>query len=284
MDGTVMRRWLAEPLLHFLVLGGLLFGAHGWINRGGGDEPRVLRLTTAEVNWLTETWTRQWQRSPTKEELQGLVADYVKEELLAREAKAMGLDENDTIVRRRLAQKMEFLVQDTARLAEPAEAELRRLYESESARYRTPARTSFSQVYFKTEPAARKGLADLMQAHVEQLGDSSLLERDYPGLDEQVVTRLFGEKFAGNVFALEPGRWHGPIQSGYGFHLVNVSDREAPRLRPFDEVRAQVLEDWHRVQQAKANEQFVAGLLKKYEVVVDETVRPLIGPLAKLAQ
>jgi hypothetical protein len=154
-----MRRWVNEPLLHFLVLGGLLFGAHGWINRGNGDPPPVVRVTAAEVNWLAETWTRQWQRKPSEQELRGLVADYVREELLAREAEEIGLGENDTIVRRRLAQKMEFLLQDTARLVEPGEDELRRLYHADMARYQTSARISFTQIFFKTETGARTGLA-----------------------------------------------------------------------------------------------------------------------------
>ena len=120
-----MRRWLKEPLLHFLVVGGLLFAAHAWLHRGGGDAPHVVHLTAAEVNWLKEMWARQWQRPPNEQELRGLVTDYVKEGLLAREARALGLDENDTIVRRRLAQKLAFFVQDTARLAEAGEDAMR---------------------------------------------------------------------------------------------------------------------------------------------------------------
>lgn len=279
-----MRRWFNEPLLHFLILGGLVFGAYSWLHRGSSDEQRVLRVTAAEVTWLSETWARQWQRTPNEQELRGLVADYVKEELLAREAKEMGLDENDTVVRRRLAQKMEFLVQDTARLAEPTEDELRRLYDSEQARYRTPARISFTQIYFKTEAAARMGLGQVGIYSHEELGDHTLLERDYPGSDEQTVATLFGKQFARQVFSLESGKWEGPVASSYGFHLVQVRDRHDPMLRPFDEVRTQVLEDWHRSQQTKANEQFFARLLKKYEVVVDEAVRPFIGPLAKVTR
>lgn len=279
-----MRRWFSEPLVHFLVLGGLLFGAHGWNNRGVGDEPRVVRVTAAEVNWLAEVWTRQWQRQPSEQELRGLVGDYLKEELLAREAKEIGLDQNDTIVRRRLAQKMEFLVQDTARLAEPGEGELRRLYDAETTRYRTPPRISFTQIFFKTEAGARTGLAQVALHGPAQLGDHTLLDRDYATLDEQTLSTLFGGQFARQIFALEPDRWLGPVPSAYGFHLVRVNGRESPLVRPFGEVRTQVLEDWHRAQQARADEQFFAGLLKKYEVVVDETVRPLMGPFAKVAQ
>ena len=129
-----MKRLLKEPLLHFLVLGALLFGAYAWLNRGASARQEngagTVRITTTEVAWLADTWARQRQRPPTREELRGMVTEYLKEELLAREARAMGLDEDDLVVRRRLAQKLEFLVQDTSRLAEPTDEELLRLYEA----------------------------------------------------------------------------------------------------------------------------------------------------------
>jgi hypothetical protein len=279
-----MRYWLKEPLLHFLVAGGLLFAAYAWLNRGDGDTPRVVRITAAEVHWLKDMWAQQWQRPPNEQELRGIVADYVKEALLAREAHALGLDENDTVVRRRLAQKMEFLVQDTARLAEPGEDELRQLYDASRTRYQTPARMSFTQIYFKTAAAARQGLDELMTHSAAELGDRSLLEGEYARADEQTVTSLFGREFADKVFALEPYQWHGPVASAYGFHLVRISERQAAQPRPFDEVRAQVLNEWQRFQQARANAQFFAALLKKYDLVVEESVKPLIGPLAEVVR
>ena len=119
-----MKRWLQEPLLHFLVGGAILFGIHAWVNPGSADSDtasRQIRIGAGEVRWLAETWERQWRRPPTQEELNGLVSNLLREELLAHEAKELRLDENDTIVRRRLAQKLEFMIQDTARLAEPTE-------------------------------------------------------------------------------------------------------------------------------------------------------------------
>lgn len=209
-----MRGWFKEPLLHFLVAGGLLFAVYAWLNRGGGDEPRVVRITAAEVNWLRETWARQWQRPPSEQDLRGIVADYLKEELLAREARELGLEENDTVVRRRLAQKMEFLVQDTARLADPGENELREIYNANRARYQNPPRISFTQIYFTTEAAARQGLDQLATHGAADLGDRTLLERDYAEADEQAVRSLFGPEFAEKLFALEPGQWRGPVASG----------------------------------------------------------------------
>jgi parvulin-like peptidyl-prolyl isomerase len=279
-----MRHWLKEPLLHFLVAGGLLFAAYAWLNRGGGAAPDAVRITAAEVHWLQAMWARQWQRPPNEQELRGLLADYMKEVLLAREARALGLDDNDTVVRRRLAQKLEFLVQDTARFAEPREDELRQLYDASQARYRTPARLSFTHLYFKTEAAARHGLAALATSSAAELGDRSVLERDYAHADEQMVASLFGGEFASTVFALAPGPWHGPIASGYGFHLVQISERQAAQPRPFDEVRAQVLDEWQRAQQARATAQFFARLLQKYAVVVEESMQPLLGPLTEVVR
>ena len=278
----MMRYWFKEPLLHFLIVGGLLFALYGWLNPGPGNEPRVVRITAAEVNWLKGTWAGQWQRPPNEQELRGLVTNYLKEELLSHEARELGLDENDTVVRRRLAQKMEFLVQDVAQLAEPAEDELRQFYDANRTHYQAPARISFTQIYFKTETAARQGLEKLATHSKAEVGDPILLEREYTRIDEQTVTSLFGPEFSDSLFVLDPGRWQAPVASGFGFHLVRVSEREPAQPRPYEEVRAQVLNEWYRSHQAKANEQFFADLLKKYDVIVDETIKPLIGPLAEV--
>ncbi len=279
-----MKRWLTEPLLHFLLAGTLLFAAYGWLNRESADAPRTVRISVAEVNWLKETWARQWQRPPTEEELRGLVTDYLKETLLAREATEMGLDENDTVIRRRLAQKMDFLVQDTARLAEPGDAELRRYFDANRARYQAPARVSFTQLFFRSEADAQKGLAQLATRGPDELGDPSMLERDHAEADAQAVTSQFGDAFNREVFGLDAGPWHGPVASSYGFHLVRVNSRQDARPRPFEEVREQVLQDWQRVEQTKAGQRFFAELLKKYDVVVDDSVKPLVGPLAGTAR
>jgi hypothetical protein len=282
MDRPGIIKLFNEPLLHFLVFGAMLFGTYAWLNRGSVDEPHVVRITAADVNWLRVTWSRQWQRPPNDQELRGLVNDYLKEELLAREAKEIGLDEDDTIVRRRLAQKMEFLVQDTISLAEPGEDVLHRFYDSHRTEYQIPARASFMQVYFKTETAARRGLQVLAKLGPDEIGDPSLLGREYSETDEQTVANIFGKDFAASIFSIEPGSWQGPVASSYGFHLVRISERQAAQVRPFDQVRAQALDEWHRTQQTKVSEKFFAGLLKKYDVVVDQSIKSLIGPVGNL--
>jgi parvulin-like peptidyl-prolyl isomerase len=273
-----MKRWLREPLLHFLLAGGLLFAAYAWLDPGNDSPPRVVHITAAKVTWLEETWQKQWLRPPSESELRGLVRDYLEEELLAREAKELGLDEDDTIVRRRLAQKMAFLVEDTARLVEPSQDALRQLYDGDPSRYQVPARVSFRQLYFKSEAAAQRALEGLETRDAADLGDASLLERDYSQADEQTVASVLGPELAARILGLAPGRWHGPVASSYGFHLVWVDAQQRAEARPFDQVRAQVLDEWHRLQETKASDRFFAGLLEKYHVVVDESLQARIGP------
>ena len=232
---------------------------------------------------------RQHLHPPTREELRGLVTEYLKEELLAQEARAMGLDKDDLIVRRRLAQKLEFLVQDTPQLSEPADEDLRRIYEEDADRFQTPAKVSFTQIYFSRERRhdaaadAKTALAELSHSlpsiRPSDIGDPLMFEAEMLSADEQTVSGQFGKEFARTVFALQPGAWHGPIESAYGLHLVRVSDREPAKRREFAEVKAQVLGDWREQRQREDSEKYFETLLKKYDVVVDANLKPLVGPL-----
>jgi hypothetical protein len=281
-----------EPLLHFVLAGGVLFGVHAWLARPAESPEQSMvqqvRIGARDVQWLTENWARQWQRPPTRQELRGLVTDYLNEQLLAREARAVGLDDNDVIVRRRLAQKLTFLIDDTLKLAEPTDSELQQLYNQGSDLYRTDARISFTHIYFSpnrradARSDAKDTLALLVKAEAvpaaSELGDPSLLEREFHDETEQAIAAAFGPDFARTVFSSEPGAWSGPIKSGHGLHLVRVSHVETARLRPFSEVHMRVVEEWQRSQQVMAKERYLAELRKKYDVVVDESVGSLVAP------
>jgi PPIC-type PPIASE domain len=273
-----VSRWLMDPMVHFLLAGALLYAAHAWLNPKDRAEARVVRLTEAEVNWLRETWARQWHRPPDRDELRGLISDYLKEGLLAREARELGMDENDTVIRRRLAQKMEFVVKNTASLAEPGEDELYRLYIADPAKYQLPNRVSFTQIFFRSEDSARRGLQRLESLGADAIGDATLLERDYSGADKEAVANVFGPEFAESIFGLETRRWHGPIVSPYGFHLVKIVQHEAAKPRPFGEVRSDLVEEWHSTQQSRAYADYISTLLKKYEVIVEGNAGPLVVP------
>lgn len=255
--GGMWSRLLCEPLVHFLAIGAALFAASAWTNRDGnnGDRSntRMVRITEAEVAWLRETWTRQWQRPPTEQELRGLVTDYLKETLLAREATDMGLTENDTVIRRRLAQKIEFLVRDTVQMAEPTEDELRRHHASRRDQFAEPARVTFTQT-------------------PDQGG--VLLPTDMTDADLMSVAGVFGHDFARDLFNRELGRC--ALLSTYGRHQVNVLAKQPARPREFADVRTLVLQDWQQEEQRKAHQMFITDLLKKYDVVAEESVKPLL--------
>jgi hypothetical protein len=286
MPGT-LGRVLREPLVHFFGLGGLLFAVHAIVGAADGPAtpPAVVQVTAADADWLKQMWTRQWRRAPSDDELGGLLVDHVKEELLAREARELQLDLTDTVVRRRLAQKMTFLLEDTLRSSEPSEAELRDLYEARPDLIRAPARVSFRQVFFNREQGEERAsalLATLSETSVDPQnhGDRLLLGSDFVDQDEQSVASQFGESFARAVLSAEPARWTGPLASGYGLHLVKVTAVQGSRIHDFAEVRERLAQEWHRQRQQAAAAAFYAGLMRKYRIDADPQVRALLGPFA----
>jgi hypothetical protein len=150
-----------EPLVHFVAAGAILFAAYQWASSDNPESASTepVRIGEGEVRWLSETWSNQWLRPPTASELKGLIAEFVKEELLAREALEMGLDQGDTMVRRRLAQKLTFLVEDTMRLVEPTEEELRQFHATNAATFAMPATVTFTQVFFNAASDANAASA-----------------------------------------------------------------------------------------------------------------------------
>ena len=279
-----------DPLLHFVVAGAVLFAGYGLINGGGTNMPATdpVHIGEGEIRWLKETFANQWQRPPTDEELHGLVAGFLEEEVLAREAKTLGLDQNDTIVRRRLAQKLAFLVDDTSQIVEPTDEELRRFYYTHAERFRTEARVSFTQVFFNperrlhAETDAQAALASVSTMGGDErataMGDPTLLETEFHDLDAQAVSNVFGADFARTLFLLKPGSWAGPLKSGYGVHLVWITDLRPATLRPFQEVRPKVLEEWRRQLKEQTKAQYLGKLREKYGVVIDNSGSPLPAP------
>ncbi|WP_027992504.1 peptidyl-prolyl cis-trans isomerase [Sinorhizobium meliloti] len=274
-----------EPLLHFAVIGVVLFGGYSWLHDeqpAAADEP--VRVGEGDVRWLKQTWSSQWLRNPTEDELKGLVDDLLNERLMAREAKEMGLDQDDTVIRRRLAQKLRFIVEDTAQLAEPTEAELRQLYEANRSRFETPGRLSFKQIYFDPEhradaaAEAKTVLTELNAlAESEPASDRLLLGNRFDDASELAISGMFGADFAREVFAVEPGQWRGPVKSGYGLHLVFVMQRTATTPKPFETVKGDVLAEWRRLKQTELSRDFLAALRKKYGVELEDGVKAALA-------
>lgn len=274
---------LREPLLHFLLMGAVIFGLHAWRQRGAADgaaaSDRRIEVGAATITRLKEGWTRQFQRTPDEADLRGLVEAHIREEVLCREALKLGLDRNDTIVRRRLAQKMEFLTQDIATAGTPDETALEKYFAEHRARYASPERLSFRHVYFSREKrgeeaaaAAREALATLTTpgADEEALGDGFLAGFEYHTQEEREIAATFGSEFATAVVTLETGAWSDPLASSYGFHLVLVTDREAPRPAEFATVREMVRRDLLEDRRLSANEAVLARMKSEYEISIDE--------------
>ena len=273
---------LREPLFHFVTFGVVLFLFYTFvIDRNSADESRSIRITEADVELLAATFSRQWQRPPTEGELRGLVDSRVREEVLYREALAAGLDRNDLVVRRRMVQKMELLSQDLALLTDPTDQELQGYFQEHREEFRIPPRLSFSHIYFNSDrrgPAveddARRVLAEITSRtpspqRAPERGDRFMLGHDFSNRSTEEIEREFGSRFAEALSELEPG-WHGPIVSGYGLHLVYVGDRVDDRIPELEEIRNRLVMDYNRMRSERAKDALYEGLLKKYEVEIDD--------------
>lgn len=261
-----------SPLVHFVALGTLVFVLYGFFRGGATGDSRRIEVTASEITRMRELFQRQWKRPPTEEELQGLVEHFVREEILYREALAMGLDEGDTVVRRRLAQKVEFLADDLATRAEPTREELSRYFQKNLDRYAFPARRSFSHIYFSVDrrgDAAESDARRALENPEASEGDPFMLQRDFASRTEREVRDLFGEEFARALFRIEPGEWHGPVRSSYGVHLVLVRESTEARAPELAEVSDRIRNDFLDERRREANEALVESLREQYEIVVE---------------
>lgn len=280
-----MRRLLKEPLLHFVLLGVLIFAVHEWRGQRTTGEENVendtkrIAVTAEVITRLKDGWSRQFQRTPDEAEVRGIVEAHVTEEILYREALALGLDRNDTIVRRRLAQKMEFLTQDIVNTAAPDDATLETYFHQNAAKYARPSQVSFRHVYFSQEKRgenaaadAKKALTDLSLpgASDEEVGDGFLHGFEFVDQDEQDIATVFGPGFARDLLATPEGAWSGPLASSYGNHLVIVTGRGEPKAAEFSEVRSLVLHHLLEDRRLAANAEFLEGMRNNYEITIDE--------------
>jgi len=276
----VLGRVIKEPLLHFLLIGLALFGLFAVLNKDSAGPANRIEITRADIEQLQLLFQRQWHRPPTPDELQALVDGRIREEVFYREALALGLDRDDTIVRRRLAQKLDFLVADSAVPPQPDEAALAAYFENNRERYREPARLSFVHVYFSSDRRGARAAAEAeavlkrlratkgMSRNAPALGDRFMLGYDYAAKGTDELARDFGQAFADAIEKLPVGEWSGPVASGYGIHLVYVSAREEAHIPPLAKVRERVAADWLTDQRKAANERVYQRLRARYEITV----------------
>jgi PPIC-type PPIASE domain len=276
-----MKRILREPLLHFLLLGIAIFAAYGFVSkRDSNDEPGKIVISEGQIAAMAEGFGRTWRRPPTSAEIEGLIKDRVQEEVYCREAMAMGLDKDDTVIRRRLRQKVEFVSDDIAALAEPTDDELSVYLQAHADTFRVPPEFTFSHVYLNPQRHGENLVQDTAEllaqlqkagdrADLSELGDSFALEHKFQSLPASEIVRQFGENFAAKLGDLSLGQWGGPVESGFGAHLVRVSERTEGRMPELAEVRDAVRREWANARRLEANEKFYQELLKRYVVTIE---------------
>jgi len=265
---------LKEPLLHFVLIGGLIFALYQAFDPAaeapGDDE---IHVSPGRIAQLSAVFQKTWQRPPTRGELQGLVDDFILEEIYYREATAAGLDHNDTLIRRRLRQKMEFLSDDLG-VGTPDEEELREFVTQHPERFRQPPATTFRQIFFNPDKLGEdpnelmRSVAARLENGGEPEGHATLLPAAMSEASPDRIAATFGDEFAGAVAGLEVGSWSEPIRSSFGIHFVRIDARTEAKLPPLEEIRAEALREWEHDRRVAFRERFRRELQDKYEITV----------------
>ena len=283
----MLRRLIREPLLHFLLIGLLLFVIYDRLHPGSEDKSESNRivLTSDDFEQLGVTWLAQGRAPPSPEQMQSLIELRVREEVLYREGVALGLDKDDTIVKRRIAQKMEFLAEGAAIESNPAPDTLRTWFKENAERFSLPARISFRHLYFSpdrrgehAQEAAVKAMEQLSGKpgdwkEAEALGDP-FMDRDYYGdRSAEDMAKLFGSNFARDIARLKTGQWQGPVESGYGWHLVFIDTSVPARVPTFEEIEPEIRAEWIEDQRALFKRKTYEAMRARYRVVTPEETK-----------
>ncbi len=269
-----MRNLIREPLLHFLLLGAALFALYGWLSDGLSGAQNEVFVSRGQMRSLESQFERVWRRPPTPDELKGLIDNWVREEILYREGLVMGLDRDDPVVRRRIAQKVEFILEG-AIPATPTEAELQAWLDSHSEKYSVESRYSLRQVYF--DPARHgeaiaqvisRGQAALKKGR-DDVGDPTMLPATMTASASDIA-RVFGNEFEIALRTLPLGAWQGPVSSGFGIHLVELQTREAGHNATLNEVRDAVTRDLMYARSEEATNASYEKVKATYNVRIDD--------------
>jgi parvulin-like peptidyl-prolyl cis-trans isomerase-like protein len=288
----MMKRLLKEPLLHFLALAVAVFVAYGAFSRFEAGKPDEILITESRVDRLAAQFAAIWQRPPTSTELKNLIDDYVKEEIFVREALALGLDKDDTIIRRRLRLKMEFLNSAETTTLTPTDAELDKYLTANPDKFEIDPAYAFEQVLLGPDrhgdkinqdaASALQVLRTKLSIDPGELGDATLLPFKLELTSKASISQQFGPAFAGALDKIAPGQWSGPVESDFGLHLVRITEHRAGRVPALAEVRAIVEREWANDKRKALEEQRFAALLTRYRITLEEkpkgAPRPATGP------
>ena len=271
-----MSKLIKDPLVHFLLIGAALFAIAAL--RGTPETRDRIVVTAEQVDQARAAATALQGRAPTSEELAELVEPLVRDEIMYREARALGLDDNDDEVRRRLIEKMSYLTQDLADPEPSSDAALHEFYEARPDLFAIPALVSFDQVFFSPgargealEKDATAGVAALRTGRAPaDVGDRTPLREAYDDAPREQVAVLFGDTLAEALFTTPPGDWSGPFRSDFGLHAVRLRSRSEPRLPPYDEIAERVAEAYGAQRRQEANDKAYREMRARYDVVIED--------------
>jgi peptidyl-prolyl cis-trans isomerase C len=270
-----------EPLIHFALAGLAIFLMHAGWQHFSAVRASEIHVSKADIARMSALYAAESGKLPTPEDIAAMVADHVRDAALSREARRLGLDVDDTIVTRRLAQKMTFMVADLAEIPVPDDAALTDWMAAHPSRFENPQRLTFTHIFISPDVRGKKAAADAGRILAalksgaandwQTQGDPFMLQREFGETPVREIARIFGPDFASQIAALPGGpAWQGPVKSGFGLHLVRVS-RNAPRqLLPLETVRADVLADWQENARRRASEAAVAKIIAQYKVSIDD--------------
>lgn len=273
-------KFLRDPLIHFIAVAAIVFAAHAvWQARTARADATIV-ITAEEIERMAALYTSEAGALPGDADMAAMLTDHVRDEALAREARRLGLDQNDTIITRRLAQKMSFVVSDIQEDPVPTEQALRDWHASHPERFTRPALLTFSHIYFspdmRGEAATAAAEAALLRLNGPNppasttLGDPFMLQRQYGDIPFRELSRQFGNAFAEALSALPVSEaWQGPVMSAYGVHLVRVDQSRPATLPTFEDIEAEVRKDWLDQQRLEANEQAIEDIIARYEVEIE---------------
>jgi PPIC-type PPIASE domain len=267
---SFMRNLLKEPLLHFVIIGALFFLVYNSINKN--ESENIITIDQYDVNQLIAKWELQWKVKPTEVQLDKLISRYVREEVYYREGMAMNLDHNDEIIRRRIAQKMEFLSSDIVKSIEPTNSELKNYFNENQEKYISAPKVSFKHIYFSNEKR-RDAKGDAIKVLKNNFdvdnfqGDAFPYKYEYENLDRSQIIKTFGTAFTDTILIYDTLKWFGPVRSGYGYHLVYISTYEQGKDLDLSQVIDKVKVDYQYDLQVKMNESIYQVMLKKYKVI-----------------
>jgi hypothetical protein len=280
-----MKKLLKDPLLYFLLIGAALFLIFGLFKDPAGNQENSVVITRGDIEFIKANFARTWRRPPTEKELANLIDDKVRDEISYREAVAMGLDQDDPVIRKRLRMKVELLAEDIAGLASPSDEDLSIFLEKNRDSFRREPQISFKHVYLSSdkrgadvENDARDLLAKLSAvgpgAAPEAYGDPIMLPKEFTLDYARNVERLFGKSFSRDLLQVDPGGWAGPVRSSYGHHLVFVRERVAARHPELSEIRQEVEREWTAKRRRDVKEKMHKKLREQYTITIEKETLP----------